>query len=106
MSSYWSESEKLLLSDLSISLLCFLGNLKILQVRVGWVMVFSLLGQAQGKHIFALMECAHLCFPGWKKALLLKTPEILGCYYPDPPHLLVLNFGMQHRLMAREKQLR
>lgn len=41
MSSYWSESEKLLLSDLRICLLCFLGNLKILQVRVGWVMAFS-----------------------------------------------------------------
>lgn len=78
MSSYWSESEKLLLSDPSISLLCFLGNLMIVQVRVGWVMVFSLLGQAQGKHIFAPMECAHLCFPGWEKPLLLKTPEILG----------------------------
>lgn len=41
MSSYWSESEKLLLSDLRVSLLRFLGNLKILQVRVGRVMVFS-----------------------------------------------------------------
>ncbi|RLV89027.1 hypothetical protein DV515_00015105, partial [Chloebia gouldiae] len=30
MSSYWSESEKLLLSDLRVSLLWFLGNLKIL----------------------------------------------------------------------------
>lgn len=41
MSSYWSESGKLLLSDPRVSLLWFLGNLKILQMRVGRQMVFS-----------------------------------------------------------------
>lgn len=60
---------------------------------------------SSGQTHFSLMECVHLCFPGWEKLLLLKTPEILGCCYPNPAHLSVLDFVLQCRLMARMKHL-
>lgn len=66
--------------------------------------VFSAWPSSEQTH-FSLMECVHLCFPGQEKLLLLKTPEILGCYYPNPAHLSVLDFVLQCRLMARMKHL-